>query len=559
MTQKFEFRNSKQLRMASITNEARVFVFMNDEYSMETDQIKKIALKITACKKPLIVMPKNPDPDALGASLGLFLALKKLTKDVRLICSSRISKKYEYLAEYDSIMREIEGNSEYCISFDLEDQDIRSVIAENRHGSIRLKISAGHRSIKTDSLKLACNGSDHDLIITVSAPTTKSIGRIYSENKAMFQGLEMININNSPKSESYGVLNICVSEMTVSEMIFAILSEMKLVEADPKISTALLSGIIAGTKNFQKEKIGYQTFETASRLMAGGADRDEVIRYFKRSDIPFYIVECYSQVADSIGRSDGISQAFRKIEEFATKKKLNSAEKAVLLIMVVVFAAQNVKISKNGQGEDVSGDTLFELPKRNIVYAVDKLPITDEILGSIIDSEAMKAGVGIEADAVLEIDNSDISQKIADPRTLKIASLKVNANIQYVGLNDDGSVGVPTSEKEVAWYMFGPRPGEEGNAVIVGHRDSKTNPNGVFRRLNDVKIGDKIEIVDVNGNTLKFNVIKKAAYDDSNAPMKEIFGTGDKRMLNLITCSGAWNAKENNYDNRTVIYSELEE
>jgi LPXTG-site transpeptidase (sortase) family protein len=125
-------------------------------------------------------------------------------------------------------------------------------------------------------------------------------------------------------------------------------------------------------------------------------------------------------------------------------------------------------------------------------------------------------------------------------------------------LNDDGSVAVPTSEKEVAWYMFGPRPGEEGNAVIVGHRDSKTNPNGVFRRLNDLKIGDKIEIVDVNGNTLKFNVIKKAAYDDSNAPMKEIFGTGDKKMLNLITCSGAWNAKENNYDNRTVIYSELE-
>jgi len=526
---------------------------------METDQIKHIALKISACKKPLIVMPKNPDPDALGASLGLFLALKKLTKDVKLVCSSKISKKYEYLAEYDSIKREIEGNSEYCISFDLEDQDIRSVKAENNHGSIRLTICAGYKSIKKDSLKLTSSGSDHDLIIAISAPTTESIGRIYSENKAMFQGLEMININNSAKSANYGILNVSASEMTVSEMIFAILSEMKLVDADPKISTALLSGIIAGTKNFQKEKIGYQTFETASRLMAGGADREEVIRYFKRSDIPFYIVECYSQVASSIGKRQNISQAVKKIEEFAKNKKLNTAEKAVLFIMLAVFVAQNVKFQKNTQVEAISGDTVFEMPNKNIVYAVDKLPITDEILGSIIDPVATTDDTVIADDTASETENADIQKELADPKTLKIASLKVNANIQYVGLNDDGSVAVPTSEKEVAWYMFGPRPGEEGNAVIVGHRDSKTNPNGVFRRLNDLKIGDKIEIVDVNGNTLKFNVIKKAAYDDSNAPMKEIFGTGDKKMLNLITCSGAWNAKENNYDNRTVIYSELEE
>lgn len=541
----------------------QVFLHTHCKYqnSMDIDQIQAIASKLSATKKPVIIMPKNPDPDALGASLGLFQALKKLNKEPKIACSTKISKKYDFLQEYNSIDRKVESNCEFCVSFDLESEDISAISAERMGNAVKIKLTAAAGSIKLDSLKLEKKNCALDCIITISVPSLASLGDLYTGNMEIFKNLDVINIGGSQRAEKFGTLNISDPSMTASEMVFRIIGAMDRCDLDSKVSTALLSGIIAGTKNFQAENIGYGAFEAASKLMASGADRAEVIRYFKRSNLPFYIIECYGQIADSIGRADNLRQAISKIEEFAKKKRLGAAEKAVLLIMVAFFAAQNIRIGKNVQNEAVESQYQVNLPSRSIVYAVDKLPITSEFEQDIpVVKPEENAAVQVKTD---QIENNSgtslIRVEISDPKTLKVPDLGINANIQNVGLNDDGSVQVPSNEKDVAWYMFGSKPGEAGNAVILGHRDSRTNPNGVFRRLNDVKLGSLIEIIDINGNVFKFKVINKGSYEDSEAPMKEIFGKSEKKMLNLITCSGAWNASENNYSKRIVIYSELVE
>lgn len=543
---------------------------------MANNTIKDIIEKIKASKRPLIVMPKNPDPDALGASLGLFLAMKKLNKEPSIASSSKISMKYEYLEEYNSIKQEIENKCEYCISFDIENEDIRAVNAEKTARSLKIRISAGPESLRVETLKLSKKDGGSDSIIAISVPKLGSLGQIYNENKEIFQSLDVININNSKNNDNFGTLVLSDASMTVSEIVFEVICEIDPALIDAKISTALLSGIIAGTKNFQAKKIGYRTFETASRLMASGGDREEVIRYFKRSDIPFYVIECYGKIADKIGRSQNISQALFRIEEFARSKKLSAAEKTVLIIMVAAFAAQNMKNSGNPTNVGENQATGASFSKRNIVYAVDKLPISDEMARlevipdsvTVVEKDESASGPveSIEAQAITTTQDtamnesiSEVMTEISEPKTLRISDIKVNANIQYVGLNEDGSVGVPTNEKEVAWYMFGPRPGEVGNSVIIGHRDSNANPNGVFRRLNELNVGDVIEVTDTNNNILKFKVVKKSAYQDKNSPIKEIFGSTEKKMLNLITCYGLWNDKTNNYTQRVVVYSELAE
>jgi len=524
---------------------------------MENDGAKGIIEKLKACKKPLIVMRKNAGADDLGASLGLFLAMKKLKKDPCIASPSKISRKYEYLDEYDSIKQEIENKCEYCITFDLENEDVGGIHAERAGKSLKIRIEAGKDSVKTETLKLSREERAADLIITVSVPELKLMGKIYDDNAELFRSSQILSINNSKNAENYDALAISDCSKTVSEIVFKILSDLDASLIDSKVATALLSGIISGTNNFQRENIGYQTFEAASRLMASGADRDEVIRFFKRSNIPFYVIECYGKIADKIGRSQNISQAYSRIEEFARSKKLSAAEKAVLILMVAAFAVQNTRNSGNIYNAGQSRNISINLSKRNIVYAVDKLPISDEIEAvesiSAPASEKMESAPEVEAQVAAPMQTIEI----AEPKTLKISDIKVNANIQYVGLNEDGSVGVPSNEKDVAWYMFGPMPGESGNAVILGHRDSATNPNGVFRRLNELAVGDLIEVTDMNGNALKFKVVKKSSYDDKNSPIKEIFGTTEKKMLNLITCSGAWNQKTNNYTKRIVVYSEL--
>jgi sortase A len=59
---------------------------------------------------------------------------------------------------------------------------------------------------------------------------------------------------------------------------------------------------------------------------------------------------------------------------------------------------------------------------------------------------------------------------------LQIPSIKVDAAIQYVGLTGSGSMEVPQGRADVAWYKFGPRPGDLGSAVIAGHRGRPNAP-----------------------------------------------------------------------------------
>ncbi len=142
------------------------------------------------------------------------------------------------------------------------------------------------------------------------------------------------------------------------------------------------------------------------------------------------------------------------------------------------------------------------------------------------------------------------------PKTLKISSIGVNANVEAVGLDSQKRMGVPSTWGDVAWLKTGYYPGQTGNAVIDGHLDSATAP-AVFWNLSKLIPGDKIQVTDANGKTLTFIVTRKAAYPYNNFPINEVFGATDKPMLNLITCDGSWDPYKKIYSDRLVIYSEL--
>src|SRR5262245_31080100 len=64
------------------------------------------------------------------------------------------------------------------------------------------------------------------------------------------------------------------------------------------------------------------------------------------------------------------------------------------------------------------------------------------------------------------------------PVQIDIPQIKVQAQLMEVGLEKDGTVQVPPLDKPklAGWYKYGASPGEVGNAVIVGHVDSKSGP-----------------------------------------------------------------------------------
>lgn len=147
-------------------------------------------------------------------------------------------------------------------------------------------------------------------------------------------------------------------------------------------------------------------------------------------------------------------------------------------------------------------------------------------------------------------------EQAAPPVRLRIPALGIDTAVQWVGVDADGRMGVPSNYTDVAWYERGPTPGTPGNAVIDGHLDSRTGP-AVFYRLEDLKPGDEVFTITDSGTEYRFVVISAEVYDANDAPLERIFGTAVGPHLNLITCDGAFDRSIRQYDKRLVVFTEL--
>jgi LPXTG-site transpeptidase (sortase) family protein len=145
-----------------------------------------------------------------------------------------------------------------------------------------------------------------------------------------------------------------------------------------------------------------------------------------------------------------------------------------------------------------------------------------------------------------------------DPSRLEIPAIHVNAAVQYVGQGKTGNMAVPTNFTDVGWYKLGPVPGQVGTAVIDGHVDNALALAGVFKHLDELVPGDKIQVVTNAGKTLTFKVDDIETYPDTSAPIDKIFTSDDNEShLNLITCAGDWIENAKSYNERLVVYTTL--
>jgi len=144
------------------------------------------------------------------------------------------------------------------------------------------------------------------------------------------------------------------------------------------------------------------------------------------------------------------------------------------------------------------------------------------------------------------------SAKVALPTRLEIPAVRVSAPIEYVGLASDGSMGTPSDPDHVAWYRFGPRPGEPGNAAITGHVDWAGKIRA-FWWLKELDPGDLIAVVTEDRSRIEFAVEWVRQFDVANAPTNLIFGSSDRPELTLITCGGEFDHRTHQYLSRVVV------
>jgi LPXTG-site transpeptidase (sortase) family protein len=126
------------------------------------------------------------------------------------------------------------------------------------------------------------------------------------------------------------------------------------------------------------------------------------------------------------------------------------------------------------------------------------------------------------------------------PVRLRIPEIGVDTPVMRLGLAADGSVAVPpiTAHDQAGWYEHSPTPGQTGPSVILGHVTVGTYGDGVFRRLGELRRGDRVEARLENGTTAGFAVTEVRTVDKADFPAEAVYGNVDRPELRLITCGG---------------------
>lgn len=143
------------------------------------------------------------------------------------------------------------------------------------------------------------------------------------------------------------------------------------------------------------------------------------------------------------------------------------------------------------------------------------------------------------------------------PVSVKLDPLDIEIEIVALGLDEEGRMDVPESAELASWYMEGPWPGQEGNALLAGHVAWKKQ-RGKFAYIKQLNIGDMVTITFEDGGTDVFEVASKESYLIADVPESVMDLSGESRVT-MITCDGAFDREQGTSEARCIVILKYKE
>ena len=145
--------------------------------------------------------------------------------------------------------------------------------------------------------------------------------------------------------------------------------------------------------------------------------------------------------------------------------------------------------------------------------------------------------------------------EVAEPVRLRIPAAGVDTPLERLGRAPDGSVEVPTAYEVAGWFADGPRPGQAGPAVVLGHVDSRVGP-GVFSGLRRLPPGAEVVVDRADGSTAAFRVTGTVQAPKTAFPTDLVYGATLEPALRLVTCGGSFDQARRSYRDNVIVYAD---
>lgn len=147
------------------------------------------------------------------------------------------------------------------------------------------------------------------------------------------------------------------------------------------------------------------------------------------------------------------------------------------------------------------------------------------------------------------------SGPVSEPMALRVPRVALDARVQGVGVEDDGTVEIPDNAGQAGWYRYGPAPGASaGSAVLIGHVDDRTGDLGAFAKLYRVRKGDEVIVAREDAPPVRYEVTAREVVDKDRLP-DEVFRRHGQPVLTLVTCAPPYDRERGGYQRNLLVYA----
>lgn len=338
---------------------------------------QQIFEQIKKAENILISFGKNWNKDGIASALALFLFFKKIGKKADIVAEENINKEknndiFSFLPESKKIKTEVEDLKKFIISLDISETKINQIkynIDEDKK-KLNFIISPVNGFFSEKDVSSSISGFKYDLIIVLDTPDLESLGKFYENNTDFFYKTPIINIDHGSNNEEFGQINhIELTSVSTAEILFSLFEKYEEKIMDEDIATCLLTGIISKTKSFKTANITPKTLLITSKLISGGARREEIVNKLYRSK-SINILKLWGRVLARLNSdldSSLVWSVLTKIDFIKTGAKENDLQDVIEELIVNIPKAKIIVLIYENPEKTEQAETKF------IVYSVKSI------------------------------------------------------------------------------------------------------------------------------------------------------------------------------------------
>lgn len=251
---------------------------------MSNSAQKQVIDLIKRSRNILILPSAPPDGDSIGAAISLYLVLKKLHKEVTVVCRDTIPEVLQFLPNIKIVGDKMVSSTDFIIRLDCRNATPESIKSIKEDNKIDIVITPKQGRFSEDDITFNKGETNYDLIMTVDCADLSQLGELYENNIELFHQIPVINIDHHISNAHFGKINyVDIMASSTTELLLPVIEELGKEEntdlIDEDVATLLLTGIITDTGSFQNANTTPKSFAKAAQLIAYGARQQEIIQH----------------------------------------------------------------------------------------------------------------------------------------------------------------------------------------------------------------------------------------------------------------------------------------